>query len=216
MADYSDNNSNNMRPRSNRGRRGGGSGGGGRGRNGRHDQSRNYAPAPPRLSVPEIRQSQQETTITNFSSSELSYNGSDRLVFITNGEPITTIWKRILRKDNSWDQSDVRIFVSSALVATDRRTGYEVEEIVTELGNPESGLKRLREIINFPSMSCDAGLDNNVLSFQHVILPLLGLFTRTAITECILEKYVHAIFMVVYLNLVSIINNVIFFLYLFN
>ncbi|GES93124.1 P-loop containing nucleoside triphosphate hydrolase protein [Rhizophagus clarus] len=195
----------NIGPRSNRGRRGGGSGGGGNGDgrpDRRFDQSRNYAPPPPKLSIPEIRQSQQETTITNFGSSELSYNGSDRLVFITNGEPIMTVWKRILKRE-SWDQSDVRIFVSSALVATDRRSGYEVEEVVTELGNPETGLKKLREIINFPSMSCDAGLNNNVLSFQHVVLPLLGLFTRTAITECILEKYVHAIFMVVYINLDS-------------
>ncbi|RIA80636.1 hypothetical protein C1645_838336, partial [Glomus cerebriforme] len=50
-------------------------------------------------------------------------------------------------------------------------------------------------------MSCDVGLDNGVLSFQHIILPLLGLLTRMAITECILEKYVHAIFMVIYVNL---------------
>jgi hypothetical protein len=189
---------------------GNGSGGNGSdGNGGRNEkrESRNCVPASPKLSAPEIRQSQQKTAITNFSSSELSYNGSDRLVFITNGEPITTVWKRILKKDKPWNQSDVRIFVGSALVATDNRTGYEVEEIVTELGNPECGLKRLREIINFPSTSCDAGLDDKVLSFQYVILPLLGLFTRTAIIECILEKYVHAIFMVVYINLVSIINN---------
>jgi hypothetical protein len=207
------------------GRRGGGGRGRGRGRgrgsnsgrgdnrdddvrsDGGHDiidQSHNHAPTPPRLSVPEIRQSQEETTITNFSSSELSYNGSDRLVFITNGEQIKTIWKRILRKDKPWNQSDARIFVSSVLVATDYQSGYEVEEVVTELGNPEGGLKRLREIINFPMMSCDAGFDDDVLSFQYVILPLLGLFTRTAITDCILERYVHAIFMVVYVNLVSI------------
>ncbi|CAB4384074.1 unnamed protein product [Rhizophagus irregularis] len=191
----------------------GGNGRGGNGdRDGRHDerrdiidQNRNHAPAPPKLSVPEIKQSQQDTAIMNFGSSELSYNGSDRIVFITNGEQIKPIWKRILRKDKPWNQSDARIFVSSALVATDRRTGYEVEEVITELG--ESGLKRLREIINFPSMSCDAGLDNDVLSFQHVILPLLGLFTRTAITECILEKYAHAIFMVVYINLDSFLSD---------
>ena len=52
-------------------------------------------------------------------------------------------------------------------------------------------------------MSCDAGLSHDKLSFQYVVLPLLGLLTRTAITECILEKYVHAIYMVVYTNLVS-------------
>jgi hypothetical protein len=171
-------------------------------------QNRSEAPPVPSLSVPEIRQSQQETTISNFSSSELTYNGSDRLVFITDGESIKTIWKRILRKDRPLNQSEVKMFVCSALVASDHKTGYEVEEIVTELGDPDSGVKKLREIMNFPSMSCDAGLDGGVLSFQHVVLPLLGLFTRTAITECILEKYVLEIFTVVYENLVSIINNV--------
>ncbi|CAG8679587.1 11374_t:CDS:2, partial [Funneliformis mosseae] len=58
----------------------------------------------------------------------------------------------------------------------------------------------------FPSMSCDAGLNPRIYSFQHVILPLLGLLTRTAITKCILEKYVHAIYMVVYNSLVNIVN----------
>ncbi|GBB94416.1 hypothetical protein RclHR1_02350015 [Rhizophagus clarus] len=159
---------------------GGGGGGGSSSRNNRNrnanrnaeprtgqnrDRSRPEAPPVPKLSVPEIIQSQQETAITNFSSSELTYNG----------------------------------------IASDYKAGYEVEEIVTELGNPETGVKKLREIMNFPSMSCDAGLDDSVLSFQHAILPLLGLFTRTAITECILEKYVLAIFTVIYENLDSFI-----------
>ncbi|CAG8724169.1 8083_t:CDS:1, partial [Funneliformis mosseae] len=33
-------------------------------------------PPPTHLSVPEIKQAQQETTMANFCSSELSYNGS--------------------------------------------------------------------------------------------------------------------------------------------
>ncbi|PKY56921.1 hypothetical protein RhiirA4_508542 [Rhizophagus irregularis] len=160
-----------------------------------------------RLSVSEIKKSQQETTIMNFSSSGLTYNGSDRLVFIIDGEPIKTIWKRILEKNEPLNQKDIKMFVCSALVALDYKTGYEVEEIVIKLGNPDSGVKKLREIMNFPSMSCDASLDNKVLSFQYVVLPLLGLFTRTAIIECILEKYVLAIFMVVYENLDSFLYN---------
>ncbi|GES76026.1 hypothetical protein GLOIN_2v1662995 [Rhizophagus clarus] len=83
------------------------------------DQSRNYVPTSP-----------------------------DRLVLIANGEPIKPTWKRILRKDKPWNQNDVRIFVSSALVATDHRTDYEVKEIITELGNLESGLKgKYRSIV---------------------------------------------------------------------
>ncbi|RIA80711.1 hypothetical protein C1645_866307 [Glomus cerebriforme] len=160
---------------------------------------------PPKLSAFEIKKLQEKTAITNFSSSELSYKGSDHIVYITNGRSVTTVWKKILKRETSWNQDDVRIFVSSALVTTDSQTG--VEELVKELGNPESGLKRLKEIIKFPFMSCDAGLKNGVLSFQHVILPFLGLLTRSAITECILEKYVHAIFMVVYTNLDSFLYN---------
>ncbi|PKY55180.1 P-loop containing nucleoside triphosphate hydrolase protein [Rhizophagus irregularis] len=60
--------------------------------------------------------------------------------------------------------------------------------------------------MNFP-MSCDAGLRDDVLSFQYVILPLLGLLTRTAITDCNLEKYVHAIFTAVYTNLEQFLYN---------
>ncbi|PKY54892.1 P-loop containing nucleoside triphosphate hydrolase protein [Rhizophagus irregularis] len=55
--------------------------------------------------------------------------------------------------------------------------------------------------MNFP-MSCDAGLDDRKLSFQYVILPFLGLLTKTDITKCIL-KYVDTIFMLIYKNLDS-------------
>ncbi|GBB94409.1 hypothetical protein RclHR1_02350008 [Rhizophagus clarus] len=160
----------------------------------------------PLSEIIEIMRLQQEATIGNFGSSELTYNGSDRIVFIVNGDPIKTIWKKILWKKDLWNQNDARNFVSSALVAADSRTGHEIEVLVEELGNPEGGIQRLREVMNFSSMSCDAGLNDRVLSFQFVILPLLGLLTRTAITECILETYVHAIFMVVYENLDSFLN----------
>ncbi|CAI2168909.1 11576_t:CDS:10 [Funneliformis geosporum] len=157
---------------------------------------------PPPPNIPEIKKAQHEATMENFRSSELTYKGSDRIITIPNGDLIKFIWKKILKKDKEpLNQSNIRIFISSALVATSYQSGYEVDELVSELGDPNGGLKMLREIINFPSMSCDAGLNQGVLSFQYVILPLLGLLTRTSITECILEKYVHAIFMVVYTNL---------------
>ncbi len=179
----------------------------GEGINNRAHRTAHRTPMAPLLSISEIKEAQQEKTMANFCSSELTYNGSDRIVFITDGERIRTIWKKFLKREKPLNQDDIRIFISSALFVTaSHQSSYEVEDLVTELGNPEGGLKRLRGIINFPSMSCDAGLQREVLSFQHVILPLLGLLTRTAITECILEKHVHAIFMVVYNDLVSIMN----------
>ncbi|GBC00890.1 hypothetical protein RclHR1_00400004 [Rhizophagus clarus] len=190
----------NARANSNRGGRGGsytGSyhGGPGGGDAGRHGSTT------PKLSIPERKKLQQETAINNFSSSKLTYGGSDQLVFIVNGELITTVWKKKLSK-TPWNQNDVKIFISSALVTTDSQN---VGELVTVLGNPESGLKRLKEIINF-RMSCDAGLNDTVLSFQYVILPLLGLLTRTAITKCMLENCVDAIFMLIYENLDSFLH----------
>lgn len=163
-------------------------------------KQRNYSPPSP-------RQSNYAPLKTSkyFSSSELKYKGSDKLVFITDGEQIKDSWNRVLRQRIPLSQNDVKIFVISVLLAVDSQTGYKVKELVKELGSSE-GIKKLREIINFPSMSCDAGLDSWVLSFQYVVLPLLGVLTRTAITECTLENYVHAIFMVVYTNLVSTIN----------
>ncbi|CAB4430479.1 unnamed protein product [Rhizophagus irregularis] len=179
----------------NNGKNGGGNNGG---NGGGKRNNLNLTPLP---EIIEIMRLQQEINIKNFGSSELTYNGSDRLVFIVYGEPFKNIWKKIVRKNYFWNQNDARNFVSSALVTADSRTGHEIEELVEELGNPEGGLKRLKEVMNFLSMSCDAGLNDSVLSFQFVILPLLGLLTRTAITECILETYVHAIFTAVYANL---------------
>ncbi|CAB5216785.1 unnamed protein product [Rhizophagus irregularis] len=184
----------------NNGKNGGGNNGG---NGGGKRNNLNLTPLP---EIIEIMRLQQEINIKNFGSSELTYNGSDRLVFIVYKEPFKNIWKKIVRKNYFWNQNDARNFVSSALVTADSRTGHEIEELVEELGNPEGGLKRLKEVMNFLSMSCDAGLNDSVLSFQFVILPLLGLLTRTAITECILETYVHAIFTAVYANLDSFIN----------
>ncbi|RIA86098.1 hypothetical protein C1645_829800 [Glomus cerebriforme] len=95
-------------------------------------------------------------------SSELSYKGSDYIVYITNGRYITTVWKKILKRETSVRM--MLIFISSALVTTDSQT--RVEELVKELGNPESGLKRLKEIIKFPFISYDAGLKNGYYPFN--------------------------------------------------
>ncbi|RIB01467.1 hypothetical protein C2G38_2127553, partial [Gigaspora rosea] len=102
-------------------------------------------------------------------------------------------------------QHKMRKFITSCLTAIDKQKGDEVEELVTELGKTD-GLERIREIVMFP-MSVDAGLEGKVASFQRVILPFMALLTRSGITECIVEKYVHAIFYAVYLNLDSFMHD---------
>lgn len=177
------------------------SGSAGRDRQNEADRNTNM---PPELSNSERKKLQQRAIIANFNSSKLTYGGSDHLVFIIGGERIKMVWKNKLEKLSPWNQNDVRIFISSALVTADSQ---RASELVTKLGNSKNGLKKLKEIIDFP-MSCDAGFKEKVLSFQYVVLPLLGLLTRTAITKCTLEKHVDTIYRTFYQNLVSIINEI--------
>ncbi|CAG8682106.1 24657_t:CDS:10, partial [Gigaspora margarita] len=143
----------------------------------------------------EIEENQLKTLSDNFSSSELSYDGSDKIVFIPQGDELKGMWKRLIKKELI-HQHKIRHFITSCLAAADKKVGHEVEELVSELGRSE-GLKRIREIVMFP-MSVDAG---GTASFQRVILPFMALLTRSGITECNIEKYVHPIFYTVYSNL---------------
>ncbi|CAG8665908.1 19931_t:CDS:10, partial [Gigaspora rosea] len=156
----------------------------------------------PRPSPYDIEKNQHKALSDSFNSTELSYGGSDKIVFIPFGDELKNAWKRFIKKELI-QQHNIRHFITSCLSAADKEG--EVEELVTELGQSE-GLKRIREIVMFP-MSVDAGLAAKVASFQRVILPFLALLTRSGVTESILEKYVHTIFYTVYLNLDSFMHN---------
>ncbi|CAG8719623.1 4995_t:CDS:10, partial [Gigaspora margarita] len=158
----------------------------------------------PRPSPYEIEEDQLKTLSDNFNSAELSYGGSDKIVFAPLEDELKNAWKRFIKKELI-HQHKMRKFITSCLIAIDKHKGDEVEELVTELGKTE-GLKRIREIVMFP-MSVDAGLVAKVASFQRVILPFMALLTRSGITECIVEKYVHPIFYAVYLNLDSFMHD---------
>ncbi|CAG8640251.1 1615_t:CDS:10 [Funneliformis mosseae] len=134
----------------------------------------------------------------NFNSSELSYKGSDKIVFIPNEDNMDTNWRRYLKKELT-NQHHIRRFLNSCLVTASKETEYKVEELITNLGGPE-GRQRLREIVMFP-MSVDAGLQPRVASFQRVTLPFLALLTRSGIIDSILEVQINAIFSIVYHNL---------------
>ncbi|CAG8476927.1 30534_t:CDS:10 [Gigaspora margarita] len=157
----------------------------------------------PRPSPSEIEEDQLKTLSDNFNSAELSYGGSDKIVFAPLGDELKNAWKRFMKKELI-HQHKMRNFITSCLTAIDKQKGDEVEELVTELG--KQGLERMREIVMFP-MSVDAGLEGKVASFQRVILPFMALLTRSGITECIVEKYAYAIFYTVYLNLDSFMHD---------
>ncbi|RHZ48435.1 hypothetical protein Glove_551g8 [Diversispora epigaea] len=150
-----------------------------------------------------IESDQRQSTSENFSSSELTYGGSDKIIQVPPGVEFDKIWRRMIEKELK-NQHTMRRFICSCL-ATANEIGDKVEGLVHHLGSPY-GLNRIREILNF-DMSVDAGLKPDVASFQRVILPFMALLTRKAISDCTLERYLNAIYSVVYNNLDSFINS---------
>src|SRR5436305_15276793 len=110
----------------------------------------------------EVERENVQILSNNFNSSELTYKGSDKIVFIPHEVEIQSIWKYLLKKGFA-NQHLIRRFLNSCLVVTSSKdTGYELDELITKLGEPD-GRQRLREIVMFP-VSVDAGLQSQVAS----------------------------------------------------
>ncbi|CAG8734077.1 11389_t:CDS:1, partial [Acaulospora colombiana] len=160
----------NNRSRNNRGGRGNGRGRG-------NPQRPNQSLPPPR---PEEIESEQRRAISeSFSSSELSYGGSDAIVSVPHGGEYVNAWKRWIKKEFV-NQHQMRRFITSCIVDA-KKVGYELDTLVEELGSSD-GMKKIREIVMSP-VSVDAGSQYQVASFQRVILPFLALLTRQGIIE---------------------------------
>ncbi|CAG8498535.1 6255_t:CDS:10, partial [Acaulospora morrowiae] len=153
---------------------------------------------------PEEVENEQLKAISNgFNSSALSYNGSDMVVSVPHGDNYRGSWKRLIRREFK-NQHQMRRFITSCIVDA-KKVGYELDALVEELGSPD-GRDRIREIV-MSQASVDAGKQAKIASFQRVILPFLALLTRSGIIECILDMQVNAIYLVVYNNLDSFMND---------
>ncbi|GES78947.1 P-loop containing nucleoside triphosphate hydrolase protein [Rhizophagus clarus] len=198
--------------------RGGGRGSGrgrGRGRGGWNNSNRRDASSDnssnnnnnrnPRIfrNPQDVERENAQILSNNFESSELSYKGSDKIVFIPQEDEIQSLWKRLLKRDFA-NQHHIRRFLNSCLVVASGSSEFELSDLIARLSEPD-GRQRLRDIMMFP-VSVDAGLIPQVASFQRVILPFLALLTRSGITDSILESNVNAIYTLVYANLEDFIN----------
>ncbi|RIA86082.1 hypothetical protein C1645_780424 [Glomus cerebriforme] len=143
----------------------------------------------------QVKAKQYNVLLENLQSSALSYDGSDKLVFVS-GDRLEGAWRGLIRKEFR-DQQQIRWFITSCLLAADKQTGVAVETLVEQLGNPEMGISRIREICQY-NMSVDAGLEKKFASFQSVILPFLALLIRHGVRGSTLEKQLNTIYSVVY------------------
>jgi hypothetical protein len=92
----------------------------------------------------QVKVKQYNVLLENLQSSALSYDGSDKLVFISS-DRLDGAWRGLIRKEFR-DQQQMRWFITSCLLAADKQTGVAVETLVEQLGNPELGISRIREI----------------------------------------------------------------------
>ncbi|RHZ77870.1 hypothetical protein Glove_169g29 [Diversispora epigaea] len=174
-----------------------------RGRYTSNNYRNSHSPPTAQPSAEEIVRNERQSISEYFSSSELTYGRSDKIIQVPLGVESGKIWRRMLKTELK-SQHMMRRFICSCL-ATASEVGDKAEGLVHDLGSSD-GISRIKEILMF-DVSVDAGLKPNVASFQRVILPFIALLTRKAISDCILEKYLNAIYSVVYNNLESFINN---------
>ncbi|CAG8436405.1 920_t:CDS:10 [Rhizophagus irregularis] len=72
----------------------------------------------------------------NFESSELTYKGSDKVVFIPHEDEIQSMWKRLLKKELN-NQHHIRRFLNSCLVVASGNSDYELSDLIAKLSEPD-------------------------------------------------------------------------------
>ncbi|CAI2169999.1 16548_t:CDS:2 [Funneliformis geosporum] len=145
--------------------------------------------------IERVNARQHNVLLENLQSSALSYDGSDKLIFVSSNN-LEGAWRNLIRKEFR-DQRIIKYFLTSCLLDADKQTGVAVETLVEQLGNPNLGILRLREICQY-KISVDAGSKKDTASFQSVIIPFLALLIRHGVRGSTLEKQVNTIYSVVY------------------
>src|ERR1051325_12137734 len=93
------------------------------------------------VSLVDVERENARILSNNFNSSELTYKGSDKIVFIPHEGEIRTLWKYLLKKEFA-NQHQIRRFISSCSVVTSSNAGHESDELIAKLGGP-GGRQRL-------------------------------------------------------------------------
>ncbi|KAG0210173.1 hypothetical protein BGX28_009613 [Mortierella sp. GBA30] len=95
-------------------------------------------------------------------------------------------------------QRQMRMFVNSCLLNLSNHHSVDTSGVLADLAKP-SGLARLTEIMS-AQMSIDAGDSKDLVSFQYVILPLIGVLTRERVCQTTMTSESGLIYATVYLH----------------
>ncbi|KAF9358200.1 hypothetical protein BGX26_002267 [Mortierella sp. AD094] len=134
------------------------------------------------------------------SGNRVSSEGTDDIIIAAAADKqLQHIAGFILRKKDFTQfhgQKLIRSFVNSCLLNLSNHHSVDTSSILTDLGS-KVGCSRLTEIMLMP-MDIDAGDDRDTLSFQFVVLPLVGVLTRESVCQSTLTSESGLIYSTVY------------------
>lgn len=132
---------------------------------------------------------------------QISSEGTDDII-IANPEGVQIhIASFMLKKpeiEGYWTQRQIRLFVNSCLLNLSNHHGADTSGVLRDMAS-ETGLNRLKEIMLRP-MSIDAGDERSMLSFQYVVLPLIGVLTRQKVCQTTMTSESGIIYSTVYFH----------------
>ncbi|KAG0001862.1 hypothetical protein BGZ79_004031 [Entomortierella chlamydospora] len=95
-------------------------------------------------------------------------------------------------------QRQIRKFVNSCLLNLSNHHNIDTTGILTDLASAQ-GRRRTMDILEM-RMGVDAADDKNILSFQYVILPFIGVLTRESVCQSTMTSESGIIYSTVYMN----------------
>ncbi|KAF9364076.1 hypothetical protein BGX34_002578 [Mortierella sp. NVP85] len=105
-----------------------------------------------------------------------------------------------------YEQAPIRNFVNSCLFNLSSQNGMDSSGVLAELSS-EAGCACLEWIMNKP-MSIDAGYHGTKLSFQYIVLPLIGVLTRESVCQSIMTTPINRLYSIVYTHRKAFLEDV--------
>ncbi|KAF9203482.1 hypothetical protein BGZ49_006382 [Haplosporangium sp. Z 27] len=181
--------------------RGGGGGRGGRGggnnndRGGRGGGYNNTRGGLTMNQKTEIATAKREPTL------QISSEGTDDVIIAAADKDNQHFASFVLRKKEFTEfngQRQIRSFVSSCLLNLSNHHSADTSGILSDLASTK-GIARMSEILT-KRMSVDAADHRDVLSFQYVVLPFIGVLTRESVCQSTMTRESGIIYSTVYMN----------------
>ncbi|KAG0279807.1 hypothetical protein BGZ95_000157 [Linnemannia exigua] len=139
---------------------------------------------------------------------QISSEGTDDII-VANPERVQLhLASLILQKpevDKAWTQRLIRYFVNSCLLNLSNHHGVDTSGVLRDMAS-ETGLDKLKYIMLRP-MSVDAGDERSVISFQYVVLPLIGVLTRQKVCQTTMTSESGMIYSAVYFHRQQFLEN---------